>query len=188
VLRVGFVLPGEATTTVVPRHGTAGSDPCGGLEAKPTARPGGSQWWLRAATGAADSRRRVAQTVAMSLDPRPTAPLDETHFRGILPVAGKACSVEGCEEPADAAEPQRRADTFGVIWYCAQHAGEARPGSAFPIVRICGAPADTRDDSPCGGPTTHAVLTEFDGVDGLYLVPLCERHATRIMNPTPGSS
>jgi hypothetical protein len=129
------------------------------------------------------------QTVAMSLDPpRLTAPLDTAHFRGILPVAGKACSVDGCEEPADAAEPQRRADTFGVIWYCAQHVGEAPPGSAFPIVRICGAPADAQDDAPCGGATTHAVLTEFDGVDGLYLVPLCEPHATRIINSTPGSS
>jgi len=124
----------------------------------------------------------------MSQDPRFTAPLDAAHFRGILPVAGKVCSAEGCDEPANAAEPQRRAETFGVIWYCAEHLGEAPPGSAFPIVRICGAPADAQDDAPCGGTTTHVVLTEFDGVDGLYLVPLCEGHATRIINSTSGSS
>jgi hypothetical protein len=120
----------------------------------------------------------------MSLD----RPLDATHFRGILPVAAKVCSLDSCDESAHAAEPQRRADAYGVIWYCAQHIGEAPPGAAFPIVRVCGAPADTQDDAPCGGATTHVVLAEFDGVVGLYLVPLCERHAAGIINSASGSS
>jgi hypothetical protein len=130
----------------------------------------------------------AGRCVAMSLDPRFTAPVDTAHFRGILPVAGKVCGVDGCDEPADAAEPQRRGGTFGVIWYCAEHVGEAPPGSAFSIVGICGAPADAQDDAACGDATTHVVLTEFDGVDGLSLVPLCERHATQIINSSSGSS
>ncbi len=117
----------------------------------------------------------------MSLDPRFATSLDAVHARGILPIVGKLCSVEGCEEGPTAAEPRRHAGKIGVSWYCEAHQGDAPAGAAFPIIPVCGAPAETHN-APCGGATSHLLLADVDGVDGLRLVPLCQRHATMMID------
>jgi hypothetical protein len=124
--------------------------------------------------------------VSLLLDPESSALKVETPSGS--PVARPGAS-QWWRRAADVVE------RTNVVRTCSASFGFARStwakaslGLAFPVVWICGAPADARDVASCGGATTHVVLAEFDGVDRLYLVPLCERHATSIITSTPGSS
>ncbi len=86
----------------------------------------------------------------MSLDPRFSTSLEDLHPRGLIPNAD-ACSVAGCEHPPVAGEPKARNGKTGVYWYCVDRLDLAPAGVAYPVGRMCGAPAERYANTPCGG-------------------------------------
>jgi hypothetical protein len=121
------------------------------------------------------------------LDPRFAASFDDVRARGILPIDGKACGFVGCGQPAVAVEPKQGAGKVGVHWYCEQHKMDGPKGAVFPIELVCGAPGERHNTSPCGAATTHLMLAEIEGV-GLRTIPLCQRHATRVIDAAKGNT
>ena len=127
----------------------------------------------------------LCDALGVSQDPRP-ASLSDVSPKGIIPIEGKVCGFVGCGQLPVAAEPRIVAGKVGVHWYCEAHKFDGPNGAVFPLEPVCGAPAELHN-APCGAATSYLMLAEVKGV-GLRLIPLCDRHATRVIDSATPSS
>jgi hypothetical protein len=100
------------------------------------------------------------------------------QFFGSVEIEGKACGVDGCNEPPAAVFPIRTPDEVGVWWFCEKHATAAMRDvdGLVPreITRTCGVGSDV----PCGAAATIVAIVgvrDEKGEAKLDVLSVCDR-------------